>query len=102
MRELQLVDVGDALDDVFAEIAALALQCRFADCAHESEPDCAVRGAIEQGLLDAGRLQRYRKLQSEDRRNTESIAERRSRDKNFGKMIKSVLSDKQKEKGGKR
>ena len=101
MRELQLVDVGEALDDVFAEIAALAAQCRFADCAHESEPDCAVQNAIEQGLLDAGRLQRYRKLQSEDRRNSESIAERRTRDRNLGRFYKSVLSDKKKEKGGK-
>jgi len=101
MRELQLVDVGEALDDVFAEIAALAEQCRFADCAHESEPDCAVQNAIDQGLLDAGRLQRYRKLQSEDRRNSESIAERRARDRNLGKFYKSVLTDKKKEKGGK-
>jgi ribosome biogenesis GTPase len=101
MRELQLVDVGDALDDVFAEITALASNCRFGDCAHESEPGCAVQEAIASGSLDADRLRRYRKLQSEDRRNSESIAQRRSRDKNFGKMIKSVLSDKQKEKGGK-
>jgi ribosome biogenesis GTPase len=92
MRELQLVDVGEALDDVFAEISALAAQCRFADCAHESEPDCAVQNAIERGLLDAGRLRRYRKLQSEDRRNSESIAERRTRDRNLGKFYKSVLS----------
>jgi len=101
MRELQLVDVGDALDDVFAEVAALTAECRFSDCSHETEPGCAVQAAIESGALDAGRLQRYRKLLSEDRRNTETIAERRSRDKNFGKMIKSVLAEKRKDKGGK-
>jgi ribosome biogenesis GTPase len=101
MRELQLVDVADALDDVFAEVAELAAACRFADCAHESEPGCAVRAAIEAGTLDADRLRRYRKLLQEDRRNTETIAERRSRDKNFGKMIKSVLADKRKGKSGK-
>ena len=101
MRELQLVDVGDALDDVFSEVAALAGKCRFTDCAHESEPGCAVQAAIEAGELDAGRLRRYRKLQLEDRRNSESIAERRSRDKSFGKMIKTVLSEKRQEKGGK-
>jgi ribosome biogenesis GTPase len=100
MRELQLVNVGDALDDVFAEVAALAEKCRFSDCSHESEPGCAVQAAIENGELDGDRLRRYRKLQLEDRRNTESIAERRSRDKNFGKMIKSVLVEKQKDKGG--
>ncbi len=101
MRELQLVDVGDALDDVFAEVAALAKKCRFSNCEHETEPGCAVQAAISDGALDADRLRRYRKLLSEDRRNSETLAERRSRDKQFGKMVKSVMSDKRKEKGGK-
>ena len=102
MRELQLVDVGDALDDVFAEVAKLAEECRFADCQHESEPGCAVREAIDAATLDAGRLRRYRKLLSEDRRNSETLAERRSRDKQFGKMIKTVMTVKNKTKGGPR
>ena len=99
MRELQLVDVADALDDVFAEVAALAEQCRISYCAHEAEPGCAVQAAIAKGTLDADRLRRYRKLLSEDRRNSETLAERRLRDKQFGRMVKSVLSDKRKEKG---
>ena len=49
MRELQLVDVGDALDDVFADIAVLAGECRFGDCAHEAEPGCAAQDAIAAG-----------------------------------------------------
>ena len=100
MRELQLVDVGDALDDVFSDVAALAEQCRFTDCGHESEPACAVQEAIAGDTLDPERLRRYQKLQLEDRRNTESIVERRSRDKHFGKLIKSVLVEKKKHPGG--
>ena len=100
MRELQLVDVGDVLDQVFSDVADLATHCRFADCAHDAEPGCAVRKAIEDDVLDAERLRRYKKLQSEDRRNTETLAERRSRDKNFGKMVKSVMSEKRVRKGG--
>jgi len=100
MRELQLVDVGEALDQVFGDVAGLAASCRFADCSHESEPGCAVQAAIQRGDLDADRLRRFRKLLSEDRRNTESVAERRLRDKQFGKMIKNVMSGKQKNKGG--
>jgi ribosome biogenesis GTPase / thiamine phosphate phosphatase len=100
MRELQLVDVGDAIADVFSEVASLVAECRFSDCSHESEPGCAVQSAIEAGTLDAERLRRYRKLLAEDRRNTETVAERRSRDKYFGKMIKSVLAEKNKGKGG--
>jgi ribosome biogenesis GTPase len=96
MRELQLVDVGDAIDDVFADIAELAERCRFGDCTHETEPGCAVLAAIEAGELDADRLRRYLKLLSEDRRNTESLAERRARDKSFGKMVKTAITGKRK------
>jgi ribosome biogenesis GTPase len=100
MRELRLVDSGNALDDVFAEITALATDCRFSDCRHEAEPGCAVRAAIETGLLDRQRLKRFRKLQAEDRRNSETVAERRARDRNLGQLYKSILSDKQRLKGG--
>ena len=55
---------------------------------------------IAAGELDADRLRRYRKLQAEDRRNTESLAERRARDRSTGRFYKSVLADKQREKGG--
>ena len=99
MRELQLVDVGDALDDVFSDVAGFAESCRFSNCSHESEPGCSVQKAIADDKLDPDRLHRYRKLQSEDRRNTESLAERRSRDKSLGKFYKSVLSEKQNRKG---
>jgi ribosome biogenesis GTPase len=101
MRELQLVDVGDALDDVFSDVAGLASQCRFADCGHDSEPGCAVQASIADETLDPDRLRRFRKLQSEDRRNSESLAERRSRDKSLGKFYKSVISENQNRKGGK-
>lgn len=100
MRELQLVDVGRALADVFADIADLARQCRFADCSHDTEPGCAVQKAIAEGDVEADRLRRFRKLQSEDRRNTESLAERRLRDRNLGKLYKTILSEKQRDKGG--
>ena len=100
MRELQLVDVGDALDDVFVEIARLAASCRFADCTHTTEPGCAVLAAAESGDLDPDRLRRYRKLRSEDRRNTETLAQRRARDRSTGRLYKSILTEKRREKGG--
>ena len=65
-----------------------------------AEPGCAVQEAIQNVELDSGRLRRYKKLQSEDRRNSESVAERRSRDKSLGKMYKSVQSGKRQEKKG--
>ena len=94
MRELQLADVKDGLDAVFSDIVALAGDCRFADCRHQGEPGCAVRGAVETGGLDAKRLKRWRKLAAEDARNSESLAERRARDKSFGKMVKGIMTGK--------
>jgi ribosome biogenesis GTPase len=99
MRELQLVDVAAALEDVFDDVTKLAMECRFADCTHTTEPDCAVLAAIESGELDADRLKRYRKLLSEDRRNTESLAVRRARDRSTGKLYKSIQAGKRREKG---
>ena len=63
MRELKLT--GEESLDLFADIEELALRCRFADCAHESEPGCAVQAAIAAGELDAERWRNYVKLKSE-------------------------------------
>jgi ribosome biogenesis GTPase len=99
MRELQLVDVSEGIDDVFAEIARLAEQCRFADCSHDAEPGCAVRSAIDDGTVDEARLARWRKLLREEAMNRESIAERRARGKATGRLYKSILSDSHARKG---
>jgi len=65
MRELQLWADQDSLDSAFAEIAALAGECRFRDCSHVVEEGCAVQAAIEVGELDASRWESYRKLRGE-------------------------------------
>ena len=94
MRELQLADCDEGVNATFADITALAEQCRFGDCQHDSEPGCAVKIAIESGELAVRRLANYRKLMREQAFNSASLAEKRARDKDFGKMIKSVLSEK--------
>ena len=63
LRELQIWE-GD-LDSAFADIADLAAECKFNDCAHSTEPDCAVREALESGALDPDRWRNYLKLQRE-------------------------------------
>jgi ribosome biogenesis GTPase len=68
MRELQLSGTGDGLDTLFEDIQSRAAECRFSDCAHDSEPGCAVTAAIKSGQLDPDRLTRWRKLEREDRR----------------------------------
>jgi ribosome biogenesis GTPase / thiamine phosphate phosphatase len=63
LRELQVWE-GD-VDEAFTDIAELAAQCRFNDCAHETEPDCVIQEALETGELDEGRWASYLKLQRE-------------------------------------
>ena len=94
MRELQLTDVQAGIDDVFAEISAMAEDCKFADCVHESEPGCAVQKAIETGDIEAARVNRWRKLMREDAHNRESIADRRARDRSLVKRYKTVINEK--------
>lgn len=67
IRELQLGDAGDsgALEETFADVEDLAAQCRFNDCAHETEPGCAVRAALADGSLPGDRYASWQKLQRE-------------------------------------
>jgi ribosome biogenesis GTPase / thiamine phosphate phosphatase len=66
LRELQLWDAGaEALDATFADVEELAADCRFGDCTHTHEPECAVLAAVESGELPHERLQSWRKLQRE-------------------------------------
>ena len=65
LREIQLWAGAEALAEVFLDIEELALGCKFTDCRHETEPDCAVITALEGGTLDPNRFTSYRKLQRE-------------------------------------
>jgi len=65
MRELQLWSADSGVAETFEDIAALAGDCHFADCAHEHEPRCAVKQAVADGRLDAARLESFLKLQKE-------------------------------------
>lgn len=67
MREFQLWDGGGGLDTAFADIASLATNCRFRDCRHTTESDCAVLDAIGSGVLSPERFHSFLKLQREVR-----------------------------------
>jgi ribosome biogenesis GTPase len=62
LRELQLWDAAEGVSQAFADIEALAAECRFSDCRHEDEPGCAVRSALSAGTLDEARIESRRKL----------------------------------------
>ena len=68
MRELGLYEDRQGIAAAYADVTELAEQCRFRDCAHRTEPGCAVAAAIDDGRLDPARLVGFRKLESEARR----------------------------------
>ncbi|MBB3897018.1 ribosome biogenesis GTPase [Roseococcus suduntuyensis] len=65
IREVGLVDADVGLSTVFDDIERLARNCRFSDCTHGTEPGCAVRDAMDGGLLDADRWAHFQKLSQE-------------------------------------
>lgn len=65
LREIGLWGSDSVLEDVYADVARLAQECRFRDCRHQGEADCAVAHALESGKIDAGRWAGYVKLQKE-------------------------------------
>jgi ribosome biogenesis GTPase / thiamine phosphate phosphatase len=91
MRELGLQDATAGVDAVFDDIATLAPTCRFSDCAHETEPGCAVRAAVEDGRIAPERLERWRKLHREDAHAAEAPYERRRRERAFGRIVKDAV-----------
>lgn len=96
MRELQLTDAAAGVGELFADLTELGTQCKFRDCAHETEPGCAVTAAIAAGEIDAARLTRWKKLVAEDAFNSADLATRRAKDKAFGKKVRAIV------KGGKK
>jgi ribosome biogenesis GTPase len=65
LREAQLWEGDEALGSVFEDVEEVALQCRFSDCGHDTEPGCAIKAALDAGMLDPARFQSYLKLQRE-------------------------------------
>ena len=91
MRELALLD-GDGMAAAFDDIGIVALECRFTDCEHRSEPGCAVQASIAAGDLDSARFEAFEKLGREARRSelaTDAIARKADRRK-WSVVSKSV------------
>ncbi|NKB26690.1 MAG: ribosome small subunit-dependent GTPase A [Rhodobacteraceae bacterium] len=99
MRALRLLDASDGIETVFSDLEDLAVSCKFRDCAHDTEPGCAIQAAIAAGTIDPARLHRWQKLAREDTRNSETLAQSRARGKSFGKMVKGAMSAADQRKG---
>jgi len=94
MRELGNIDVENGIAEVFDDIAQLAEECRYGNCTHTHEKGCAVPEALADGSINQGHYQNYLKLRKESEFNQMSYLEKKQRDKQFGKMVKSVMKNK--------
>ena len=98
MREVGMTQVSDGLEKTFDDIVELARECKFHDCTHSSERDCAVLNAIEQGELDPEKVANYKKMERERMYFESDALERKKKDKDLGKLIKRVVKEKRRTK----
>ena len=91
MRELGLLGAGDGLNQEFEDIRELSANCRYANCSHTQEPDCAVLAAIADGELSETRYFSFMKLRQESEYHEMSYVDKRKKDREFGRFIKSAM-----------
>ena len=93
MREFGILGAEGGIEESFADISALASHCRYRDCTHQTEPGCAVLKAVESGDISQLHYDNYLKLREESHFNQMSYAEKRKKDRDFGRLIKSMKKD---------
>lgn len=93
IRELSLWDADVGLQRLFEDVIEASQNCKFRDCKHEGEPGCGIGLAMEEGVFDARRLERYKKLERENVYFDDRILERKkqkAKGKKVSKMIKQM------------
>ncbi len=93
MREFGILGAENGIEDSYSDIIALASRCRFQDCSHTGEPGCAVIAAVQAGEISQAALDSFLKLKEESSFNDMSYAEKRKKDRGFGRYIKSAKKD---------
>jgi ribosome biogenesis GTPase len=88
MREVGIADSAGGLELTFETLVELAKDCRFKDCTHTNESGCAVLNALDNGDIDENVYGNYMKMEKEKEHFESTVAEKRKKDKDFGKMIK--------------
>lgn len=96
MREVGITDSTGGLETTFDQITALSQNCKFSDCKHMNETGCAVIEAVEKGEIDKNSYENFLKMEREKAHFESSVAEKRKKDKEFGKMVKNFKKDKKK------
>ncbi len=96
MREIGMTsEISDGASS-FEQIMEITDQCKYANCTHIDEPGCAIIDAIKDGRIEEAAFDNFMKIEREGKRFQETVAEKRKKDKAFGKMVKDVMSFKKK------
>ena len=90
MREVGITDNTYGLNTTFEAIVELAIQCRFSNCTHIHEKGCAILDAIEDGEIDENSYDNYLKMEREKQFFESSLQDKKKKDKDLGKLIKSA------------
>jgi ribosome biogenesis GTPase / thiamine phosphate phosphatase len=96
MRELGNLSVDSGIDETFSDILELTQSCKFTNCSHSNEKGCAILAAINAGELSEKHYRNYLKMKNESAFNEMSYSEKRKKDKDFGKLIKTIMKNKNK------
>ena len=88
MREVGVTESTEGIENTFEKIYALAKHCKFKDCTHTAESGCAVLNAVKNGDIDENALKNFYKIENEQAHFSSTIHERRSKDKNLGKIYR--------------
>ncbi|MGM0934378.1 MAG: ribosome small subunit-dependent GTPase A [Bacteroidota bacterium] len=96
MREVGIADSTGGLEITFDRIFRLSQNCKFKDCTHTNEIGCAVLEALEKGEIDKASYENYLKMEREKTHFESTIAEKRKKDKAFGKRLKDYKKDRNK------
>jgi ribosome biogenesis GTPase len=93
MREFGIFGAEGGIANSYSDIIALASRCRYQDCSHTGEPGCAVFAAVHVGEISQESLDTFLKLKEESAFNDMSYAEKRKKDRDFGRYLKSAKKD---------
>ena len=93
MREVGIADASGGLEITFDQIFQLSRDCKFKDCTHTNEVGCAVLEAVEKGEINRASYENFRKMEREKAHFESTIAEKRKRDKEFGKIMKNYKKE---------
>ncbi len=93
MREVGIADTAKGLESTFDIIVSLSQNCKYKNCTHTGETGCSVLEALESGVIDKSTYENYLRLEKEKAHFESSVAERRKKDKEFGKMVKNIKKD---------